>query len=83
MLLDLAVQAVHVTNQTLIVARRPDAAGRVIAGYMVFYSLGSATGAALSTCVYSVWGWSGVCMSGAGISGVGFAIWAITSVRRV
>ncbi|MFE4416051.1 MFS transporter [Streptomyces sp. NPDC056821] len=44
-LLDLAVQAVHVTNQTLIYALHPDAGSRLIGGYMVFYSIGSATGA--------------------------------------
>jgi len=79
--LDLAVQAVHVTNQTLIVSRHPDAAGRAIAGYMVFYSVGSAAGAAASTYVYSIWGWSGVCMMGAGISIIGLAIWLCAPAR--
>lgn len=77
--LDLAVQAVHVTNQTLIVGRHPDAAGRVIAVYMVFYSLGSAAGAAASTYVYSVSGWHGVCMAGAAISIAGLLFWASTA----
>lgn len=78
-LLDLAVQAVHVTNQTLIVGRHPDAAGRVIAVYMVFYSLGSAAGAAASTYVYSVSGWHGVCLAGATISIAGLLFWASTA----
>lgn len=73
--LDLAVQAIHVTNQTLIVSRHPDAAGRVIAGYMVFYSAGSAAGAAASTYVYSIWGWNGVCVTGFAISAAGFILW--------
>ncbi|WP_216599924.1 hypothetical protein [Sphingomonas sp. AP4-R1] len=41
-LLDLAVQAVHVTSQSAIFARYPTAHSRLIGGYMVFYSLGSA-----------------------------------------
>jgi predicted MFS family arabinose efflux permease len=44
-LLDFAVQAVHVTNQSLIHAVRPDAGSRIIGGYMVFYSAGSGLGA--------------------------------------
>ncbi|WP_334183815.1 MFS transporter [Novosphingobium sp.] len=75
-LLDLAVQAVHVTNQTLIVGRHPDATGRIIAGYMVFYSAGSGAGAAVSTYVYSLWGWGGVCLTGFCISLAGLALWS-------
>jgi len=74
-LLDLAVQAIHVTSQTLIVDRHPDAAGRAIAGYMVLYSLGSATGAAVAPLVYSLWGWGGVCAAGGIISASGFLLW--------
>lgn len=80
--LDLAVQAVHVTNQTIISGRHPSAVGRVIGGYMVFYSLGSATGGAISTVVYAAWGWTGVCIAGAGISLVGLAIWIAARARR-
>lgn len=74
-LLDLAVQAVHVTSQTLIVDRHPDSAGRAIAGYMVLYSLGSATGAAIAPLMYSLWGWGGVCVAGGVISAAGFLLW--------
>jgi len=74
-LLDLAVQAVHVTSQTLIVDRHPDAAGRAIAAYMVLYSLGSATGAAIAPLMYSLWGWAGVCMAGGVISVTGLLVW--------
>lgn len=55
-LLDLAVQAVNVTNQTLIYALRPDAGNRLIGGYMVFYSIGSTTGAIAATSLYTVAG---------------------------
>jgi len=36
-LLDFAVQAVHVTNQNMIFAARPEAKSRLVAAYMVFY----------------------------------------------
>lgn len=77
-LLDLAVQAVHVTNQTLIYALRPDAGSRLIGGYMVFYSIGSATGALAATSLYSVAGWGAVCVLGAVFSSLGLALWART-----
>ncbi|MFJ2770733.1 MFS transporter [Streptomyces sp. NPDC087300] len=77
-LLDLAVQAVHVTNQTLIYALHPDAGSRIIGGYMVFYSLGSATGAIAATSLYTAEGWGAVCALGAGFSCVALALWAFT-----
>lgn len=77
-LLDLAVQAVHVTNQTLIYALRPDAGSRLIGGYMVFYSIGSATGAIAATSLYTVAGWGAVCVLGAAFSCLGLMLWAFT-----
>ncbi|WP_328548776.1 MFS transporter [Streptomyces platensis] len=77
-LLDLAVQAVHVTNQTLIYALHPDAGSRLIGGYMVFYSIGSATGAIAATSLYAVAGWGAVCALGAAFSCLGLVLWAFT-----
>ncbi|MFF2324481.1 MULTISPECIES: MFS transporter [unclassified Streptomyces] len=77
-LLDLAVQAVHVTNQTLIYALRPDAGSRLIGGYMVFYSVGSATGAIAATFLYAAAGWGAVCVLGAAFSCLGLVLWAFT-----
>ena len=81
-LLDLAVQAVHVTNQSLLVSPRPEAAGRLIGMYMVFYSLGSATGAIASTAAYAQAGWPGVCLLGAALSSGAVLLWILTSRRR-
>lgn len=80
-MIDLAVQAVHVTNQSLIIAAHPDAASRLIGGYMVFYSIGCALGAISSTTVYAMAGWIGVCILGAGISAVALLFWVITVSR--
>ncbi|MFF5717243.1 MFS transporter [Streptomyces buecherae] len=77
-LLDLAVQAVHVTNQTLIHARHPAAGSRLIGGYMVFYSIGSATGAIAATTLYAAAGWGAVCAFGATVSCLALALWALT-----
>ncbi|ARJ42823.1 MFS transporter [Pantoea alhagi] len=74
-LLDFAVQAVHVTNQSLIFAARPDAQSRVVGAYMCFYSLGSASGAIIATQLYAHWGWHAVCLAGAAVSAMALILW--------
>ncbi|EJM82006.1 arabinose efflux permease family protein [Pseudomonas sp. GM74] len=74
-LLDFAVQAVHVTNQSLIFAARPDAQSRMVGAYMFFYSVGSALGAAAATQVYALWGWIAVSLLGALISAAALVLW--------
>ncbi|MBN0763621.1 MFS transporter, partial [Pseudomonas aeruginosa] len=74
--LDFAVQAVHVSSQSLIIAARPAAASRLVGAYMCFYSLGSATGAIVATQLYSHWGWQAVCLAGAAVSACAFLIWS-------
>lgn len=77
-LLDAAVQAVHVTNQSLIFNVRPEARSRLTAAYMIFYSIGSATGSIASTKLYAYAGWNAVCLFGAAISSIAFIFWALT-----
>lgn len=76
--IDFGLQAVHVTNQAMIYRVRPDAQSRLTAGYMVFYSIGSAFGSSMSTLAYAHAGWTGVCLLGAGISGLTLVFWAMT-----
>jgi predicted MFS family arabinose efflux permease len=75
--LDFAVQAVHVSNQHLLTAAHPDRTSSVIGGYMVFYSLGSALGAAATTAVFTAHGWAGSGLLGAGFAACALAVWAI------
>ncbi|HEX4253216.1 MAG TPA: MFS transporter [Pseudonocardia sp.] len=77
-LLDLAVQAVHVTNQSMILELAPDAGSRLIGGYMIFYSVGSGAGAIASTAVYALAGWTAVCALGAALSLLALLLWART-----
>ncbi|MBC7300704.1 MAG: MFS transporter [Nocardia sp.] len=74
--LDFAVQAVHVSSQHLLTTAHPDRAGSVIGAYMAFYSLGSALGAVTTTWAYTRWGWWASCLSGALYALAGFAVWA-------
>ncbi|MCR8645423.1 MFS transporter [Paenibacillus sp. N1-5-1-14] len=80
-LLDLAVQAVHVTNQTMILPLRAEARSRLTAGYMVFYSIGSASGSIASTHIYAHYGWEGVCILGASVSALALLFWAMTKPK--
>lgn len=80
-LLDLAVQAVHVSSQTMLLGERPEARSRVTALYMACYSAGSATGAALGTAAYGAAGWAGTCGVGAGWSLAALLVWAATRRR--
>ncbi|MGL3207838.1 MFS transporter [Bradyrhizobium sp. BR 1433] len=81
LMIDFAVQAIHVTNQSLIVAARPDAASRLVGGYMVFYSIGTGFGAITSTMAYAAAGWPGVCVLGAAISACALLYWVIVVSR--
>jgi predicted MFS family arabinose efflux permease len=78
LLLDFAVQAVHVTNLSVIVALHPQKSGRVIGGYMVFYSVGSALGAITATASYARFGWFGVSILGAAFSGFALVLWILS-----
>jgi len=76
--LDFGIQAVHVTSQSMLFAVRPEARSRLVGGYMVFYSVGSAGGALASTAAYAHAGWTGVCALGATISLGALLFWAGT-----
>lgn len=81
-LMDLAVQAVHVTNLSTIVAFNPQKSGRLIGGYMVFYSVGSAVGAIAATAMYSRFGWMGISVLGAAFSAVALALWIKSEISE-
>ncbi|UKD57650.1 MFS transporter [Amycolatopsis sp. FU40] len=76
LVLDFAVQAAHVSNQHLLTAVHPDRTSSVIGGYMIFYSLGSALGAAATTTAFAAAGWTGSSVLGAAFAGCAFAVWA-------
>ncbi|MEV4839829.1 MFS transporter [Nonomuraea sp. NPDC049486] len=78
--LDFAVQAVHVSSQHLLTTARPDQSSSVIGAYMAFYSLGSALGAITTTWAYSAMGWPAASLLGAAYAALGLLV--ATSTRR-
>jgi predicted MFS family arabinose efflux permease len=77
-LLDVGGQAIHVVNQSMIFSTRPEAHGRLVGCYMLFYSAGSGLGAAASTWVYVHSGWAGVCWLGFSVSALALLVWVVT-----
>jgi predicted MFS family arabinose efflux permease len=75
--LDLAVQALHVTNQSLILQSGTQHS-RLIGAYMMFYAAGSGGGALAATHMYAWAGWSGVCLLGGGLSLAALIFWGAT-----
>ena len=80
-LLDLAVQAIHISNQTAIYRLRPEARNRMTAGYMTSYFLGGALGSMAAAAGYSRYGWPGVVAVGAAFSLGGLGFWGLFRVR--
>ena len=74
-MLDFAVQTVHVINQSILIAGKPGATSRLIGAYMCFYAAGSALGAIAATQLYAHWGWSSVCYGGAFVSACALILW--------
>jgi predicted MFS family arabinose efflux permease len=60
-LMDLGVQAGHVSNQTRIYSILPEARSRLSTVYMVSYFLGGAIGSALGASAWNAARWPGVC----------------------
>ncbi len=64
-ILDLGVQSVHITNQTIIFEGNPVARNRINTVYMVFYFTGGALGTFVGGYIWYYFKWTGI--SGAGI----------------
>ncbi|MCL6297008.1 MFS transporter [Streptomyces kronopolitis] len=80
--LDLAVQAVHISNQNMVFGVRPEARNRLNSVYMTSYFAGGAAGSALTSVVWGTSGWSGVCILGAALAAMTVLVWAADLLRR-
>ncbi|KQR55264.1 MFS transporter [Acidovorax sp. Leaf160] len=67
LLIDLALQGVHISNQNVIYALAPQARSRLNAVYMTGYFTGAAAGSAAGSLAWQAGGWTATC-------GVGLAI---------
>ena len=75
LVLDLTVQGVHITNQTVIYRVKPEARNRLTAGYMTSYFIGGAAGSLILASAWQHYGWTGVCVVGTLVAAVNLLIW--------
>ena len=75
LLLDFAIQGIHISNQAAIYRIRPEARNRLTAAYMTSYFLGGAAGSLASAAAFSRFGWLGVVAVGAAFSASGCVAW--------
>lgn len=75
LVLDLTVQGVHITNQTVIYRLHPGARNRLTAGYMTSYFIGGAAGSLISASAWQHAGWAGVCLSGVTVALLNLLVW--------
>ncbi|MCX7514672.1 MFS transporter [Frateuria sp. STR12] len=78
LLLDMGGQALHVTNQSMILRARPEAHSRLVGLYMLFYAAGSGLGALGTTAIFAYGGWNGVCILGTMVSLLALVCWVVT-----
>ncbi|MNJ65153.1 sugar efflux transporter [compost metagenome] len=82
LLLDLAVQLVHVSNQNAVIALRPEARNRLNAGYITCYFIGGALGSLLGTQLFQTYGWNGIVLCGLAIGSLALLVWALAERQR-
>lgn len=64
LILDMGLQAMHVTNQTIVFSSHPEAANRLNTVYMVSYFVGGSIGTLIAGRVWETHGWTGVVWAG-------------------
>jgi predicted MFS family arabinose efflux permease len=66
-LMDAGMQAMQITNQSIIYRLVPDSRGRVTSAYMMCSFVGASLGSLLGGVLYQAYGWSGDCWLGVAI----------------
>ena len=80
--LDIGVQGMQVTNQSLIYRLNPPARSRINSVYMVCYFAGGAFGSSVGASAYGHGGWAAVCVLGGGIGIVMVLLSLVDAARR-
>ena len=73
-LLDVGVQAAHISNQTRIFSLVPEARSRLNTVYMTGYFTGGSLGSVAGGLAWVHGGWPGVCLLGAGFAGAAYLV---------
>jgi MFS family permease len=82
LVLDIGVQGLQVTNQSMIYQLGHSVRSRVTSAYMVCYFAGGALGSAIGAFLYESRHWAGVCVLGGGLGILATASAVIDALRR-
>ena len=74
LLLDVGVQAAHISNQTLVFSLRPEARSRLNTVYMTGYFTGGSLGSVVGGLAWTHFGWPGVCGVGGAFVALALAL---------
>ena len=80
-IMDMGVQATHISNQSLIFALRPEARNRINTIYMVTYFVGGGIGTYLAAQAWAHYKWTGVCVLGIALSVIAIIVHLLS--RRI
>ncbi|MBW8487687.1 MFS transporter [Actinomadura parmotrematis] len=75
LVLDLAQQAVLISNQNVVYALRPEVRNRLNSALLTSHFAGGAMGSALASAVWTHAGWHGVCALGAALASGALLLW--------
>lgn len=77
-LLDLAMQCIHVSNQSRVYALIPSARNRLNTVYMTVSFIGTSFGSAIGLFAWEKGAWGGVCLTGGLLTLAAFAVYGMT-----
>ena len=77
-IMDMGVQATHISNQAIIFSLDPAARNRINTVYMVTYFIGGATGTFLATRIWGVYNWPGICVLAIILSSIAITVHLLT-----
>lgn len=75
LLMDIGVQAGHISNQSRVFWLLPEARSRLQTVYMFAYFTGGALGSLIGSWAWDNWGWPGVCFSAMGMMLLAAGVW--------
>ena len=78
-LLDLAMQGIHVSNQSRVYALIPEARNRLNTVYMTVSYVGTSLGSFIGLFVWERTNWKGVCVTGMVLASLAFVVFSLTS----
>ncbi|MPN44391.1 hypothetical protein SDC9_191956 [bioreactor metagenome] len=84
LVVDGALQALHISNQNVVYALAPEARSRINAVYMTTYFLGASLGSALGSWAWLTFGWTGTSLMGGllGLLTLAMVLWDRSLLAR-